>query len=119
MSFEFEHFKPPQRAQLHIGESVADHRARLAREQEEIQQRRSEALAGQVSVVNAPAERIRIWEQLHGLALPRNPAHKLLRVIAVATELQLEQVREVQRLRLSAARGKGAEAAPTPAVPEP
>ena len=101
--------------QLRIGETIADHRARLARELEETQQRRLEALAGQVSVVNAPSERIRIWEQLHGLPLPRNPTHKLLRVIAAGTDLQLEQVREVQRLRLSAAPGIVAEAAP--AVP--
>jgi DNA-binding transcriptional regulator YiaG len=112
MVFEFERFKPPLQAQLHIGESLADLRARLAREHEEVQQRRLEALAGQASVVNTPSERIGIWEQLHGLPLPRNPAHKLLRVIAGATELQLEQVREVQRLRLSAERGRVAEAAP-------
>lgn len=116
MVFEFERFKPPLKPQLHFGESTADLRARLAREHEERQQRKLEALAGQVSVVNTPSERIRIWEELHGLPLPRNPAHKLLRVIADATELQLEQVREVQRLRLSAARGKIAEAAP--AVPK-
>jgi hypothetical protein len=112
MVFEFESFKLSLQPQLRIGESIADLRARLAREHEEMQQRRLEALAGQVAVVNSPSERVRIWEQLHGLSLPRNPAHKLLRVIAGATELQLEQVREVQRLRLSAARGGIAEAAP-------
>lgn len=97
----------------HIGESVAEHRARLAREQEETQQRRSEALAGQVSTVNNPSERIRIWERLHGLPLPCSPTHKLLGVIAAATDLQLEQVQEVQRLRLGVARGStSAETAP-------
>lgn len=116
MVFEFDPFKLTLQPQLRIGESIADLRARLAREHEEMQQRKSEALAGQVSLVNTPSERIRIWEQLHGLSLPRNPAHKLLRVIAGATELQLEQVREVQRLRLSAAPGRIAEAAP--AVPK-
>jgi hypothetical protein len=105
MVFEFERSGGPARTQLQIGESVADHRARLAREQAEMEQRRSEALAGQVSVVNAPSERIRIWEQLHGLPLPRSPTHKLLRVIAAGTQLRLEQVREVQQQRLAAARG--------------
>jgi hypothetical protein len=112
MIFESERSSRMSRTQLHIGETIADHRARLAREHEESQQRRSEALAGQVAVINAPSERIRIWEQLHGLPLPRNPTHKLLRVIAAGTDLQLEQVREVQRLRLSGAHGTMAEAAP-------
>ena len=112
MIFESERSNRMSRTQLHIGETIADHRARLAREHEESQQRRSEALAGQVAVINAPSERIRIWEQLHGLPLPRNPTHKLLRVIAAGTDLQLEQVREVQRLRLSAAHGTVAEVAP-------
>jgi hypothetical protein len=104
MVFEFERVGGPARAQLRIGESVVDHRARLAREQAEMEERRSEALAGQVSVVNAPSERIRIWEQLHGLPMPRSPTHKLLRVIAAGTQLRLEQVREVQQQRLAAAR---------------
>ena len=104
MVFQFEPAGVPARAQLRIGESVVDHRARLAREHAEMEQRRSDALAGQVSVVNAPSERIRIWEQLHGLPLPRSPTHKLLRVIAAGTQLRLEQIREVQQQRLAAAR---------------
>jgi hypothetical protein len=112
MIFESARSGRPFQRQSHIGESIADHRARLAREQEEIQQRRSEALAGQVSIVNDPSERIRIWERLHGLPLPGNPTHKLVGVIAAATDLQLSQVQEVQRLRLFAARGISAETAP-------
>jgi hypothetical protein len=105
-------FRPSSR----VGESVADHRARLAREQEEKDQRRSVALAGQVSDVNNPSERVHIWEELHGLSLPVNPSHNLLRVIAVATGLQLEQVQEVQKLRLSSVRGhtNGADASLVP-----
>jgi hypothetical protein len=80
-------------------ESVAEHRARLAREQEHAQQRRKEALSGQVSITNTPSERIVIWEQLHGLPLPSSPNHKLLEVIAAATDLQIGQVQEVQKLR--------------------
>jgi len=82
-------------------ESVAEHRARLAREQEHAQQRRTEALSGQISITNTPSERVLIWEQLHGLALPSNPDHKLLVVIAAATDLQIEQVKEVQKLRVA------------------
>ena len=101
MSFESERFSRPFGAQSRFAESVAEHRTRLALEHEERQQRRSEALAGQTSFANDASERIRIWERLHGLDLPRNPTHNLLSVIAAATELQLEQVREVQRLRLA------------------
>ena len=100
MIFESDRFKRRFSALPRIAESVAEHRERLAREQEETQQRRSEALAGQASIANNPSERIRIWERLHGLPLPRSPTHKLLGVIAAATDLQLEQVQEVQRLRL-------------------
>lgn len=104
MVFEFVYTGGPARARLQIGESVADHRARLAREHAEMEQRRSDALAGQASVVNDPSERIRIWEQLHGLPLPRSPTHKLLRVIAAGTQLRLEEIREIQQQRLAAAR---------------
>jgi hypothetical protein len=112
MIFKSERSGPLFRTQSRIGESISDRHARLVREQEEMQQRRLEALAGQASIVNNPSERIRIWERLHGLPLPCNPAHKLLGVIAAATDLQLEQVQEVQRLRLLAARGISAETAP-------
>lgn len=84
-------------------ESVAEHRARLAHEQEIAEQRRTEALAGQVSITNTPSERVLIWEQLHGLPLPSSPNHKLLEVIAAATDLQIEQVQEVQKLRTARA----------------
>jgi hypothetical protein len=112
MVFESEGSGRPFRTQPHIGESIPDYRKRLAHEQEEMQQRRLLELAEQVSVGNAPSERIRIWERLHGLPLPRNPTHKLLSVIAAATDLQLEQVQEVQRLRFPAARSISAESAP-------
>jgi hypothetical protein len=59
-----------------------------------------------------PGERIRIWERLHGLPLPLNPTHKLLGVIAAATDLQLEQVQEEQRLRRTAGKGVASELVP-------
>ncbi|MFL6601322.1 MAG: hypothetical protein ACJ8R9_08320 [Steroidobacteraceae bacterium] len=89
----------PGRSGPHAGELVADYRARLAHEHAERQERRQNELAEQVSIRNMPGERIRIWERLHGLPLPLNPTHNLLSVIAAATDLQLEQVREEQRLR--------------------
>jgi hypothetical protein len=96
----------------HAGELVADYRARLAHEHAEMQERRQAELAEQVSIRNMPSERIRIWERLHGLPLPRNPTHNLLSVIAAATDLQLEQVLEEQRLRRAAAKGTVASQAP-------
>ena len=104
MVFETERWRRSGR-QYHAAESIVDHRARLAHEQAEMQQRRLEAQSGQVAIENSPSERIRIWEELHGLPLPRTPTHKLVEIIAAATNLQLEQVREVQRLRYQAARG--------------
>jgi hypothetical protein len=97
-------------------ESVAEHRSRLARELEDTQQRRMDAMAAQVSISNGPAERILIWEQLHGLPLPLSPDHRLVGVIAAATDLQIDQVKEVQRLRLT----RGNTSAPTaPELPNP
>ncbi len=93
------------------GELMTDYRARLAQEHAQALERRQSELAEQVSVRNAPAERIRVWERLHGLTLPRDPTHRLLAVIAEATDLALEQVLEEQQRRL---RGDKEE---TPAAP--
>jgi len=82
-------------------ETVAEHRTRLAQEQEVAQQLRDDALAAQVAMTNSPSQRICIWERLHGLPLPRGSNHRLLEVIANATQLHIEQVREVQKLRVA------------------
>ena len=111
MVYESERSGRPFGERPHSGDMIPDYRARLAREQEETKQRRLADLAEQVSVTNPPSERILIWERVHGLPLPRNPTHALLSVIAAATDLQLEQVQGVQRLRLLAAQGLSAEAA--------
>jgi hypothetical protein len=88
---------------ISAGESIADQRARIAHEHAEREERRQADLAEQSSIRNAPGERIRIWERMHGLALPRDPQHNLLSVIAIATDLEIEQVQEEQRLRLQQA----------------
>ena len=116
MIFESKRSNRPYPVLSGTAESVAEHRARLARELEDSQQRRMDAMAGQVSIANSPSERILIWERLHGLPLPRSPSHRLLGVIAAATELQLEQVQEVQRLRVT--RGNTS-ASTSPALPNP
>jgi hypothetical protein len=112
MAFESESSGRPFGVRPHSGESIPDYRARLVHEQEEMKERRLAELAEQVSAKNLPSERILIWERLHGLPLPRNPTHVLLSVIAAATDLPLEQVQGVQRLRLMAAQGVSSESAP-------
>ncbi|HEX4378170.1 MAG TPA: hypothetical protein VHZ99_13550 [Steroidobacteraceae bacterium] len=81
-------------------------RARAALHQAEAYERRQVELAGQTANMNSPAERIAIWERIHQVALPHDPAHQVLHVIAADTALNLEQVRseQSQRQALRAAR---------------
>ena len=87
------------------GESVVEQRARVAHEHAEREVHRQAELAELSATRNAPGDRIRIWERMHGLALPRDPNHNLLDVIAAATDLELAQVQEEQRLRRPATPG--------------
>ncbi len=82
-----------------LGESRDEFRTRVAQRQAEALERRSIDLAAQTATVHPPPERIRIWERLHQISLPRDPAHRLLQVIAADTALTLEQVQEEQRQR--------------------
>jgi|SRR5579863_9969906 len=78
--------------------------ARIIRERiEEAESALQEQRIEQSSELNTPAMRIRAWERLHRLTLPRGPAHAVLNVVANATRLTLEQVREEQRRRSEAA----------------
>ncbi|HTV94903.1 MAG TPA: hypothetical protein VME42_02850 [Steroidobacteraceae bacterium] len=81
------------------GESNLDYRARIALRHAEVQRQRQQELIEQNSVDNTPTVRIRIWERVHQVALPRDPAHKILKVIADNTGLSLEVVRAEQRQR--------------------
>jgi hypothetical protein len=49
------------------------------------------------SDLKTPEERIRAWERVHGLALPFDPKHPILDVIAVRTRLTTQQVQAVQQ----------------------
>lgn len=62
--------------------------ARAAKRRIELEELRSDA--------KSPEERVRTWERLHALRMPRDPNHPILDVIAIATRLTLEQVRAVQ-----------------------
>ena len=82
-------------------DAIADRRSQLERDQQERTAEREQQLALQKSPFSSAEERVRLWEKLHELALPRSPSHKLLRVIAEQTELALEQVLEIQRRRFA------------------
>jgi hypothetical protein len=95
-SWLFENGTVPRRT---AGEIIRDHRARLQQEEREKAEQRQQHLAEQRSAVNSPEMRIRAWEKVHALRLPTDANHPILDVIAVATRLTLEQVREEQRAR--------------------
>jgi hypothetical protein len=78
---------------------ILDHRARLERIQFEATERRERALIDQCAPENSPEARVRIWEKLHQLRLPKDPAHPILRKVARQTALDLTQILEVQRQR--------------------
>ena len=82
-----------------VGESALEYRDRAARAREEALERRQQQIDQQCSPLNSPSERIRIWEQLHQLDLPRTPGHRLLGVIATDTGLSLDELRAEQVAR--------------------
>ena len=81
------------------GDFAAEHRARIAHEQNQELERKQQELLEQVSERNTPAQRILIWERRHGLTLPRDANHPALGIVAAATGLALEQMHEEQRRR--------------------
>lgn len=83
--------------------SSADRRAQLDHEQQQRTAARQEQIALQSSPLSSAEDRIRLWEKLHALTLPRSPTHKLLHIIAAQTDLHLAQVLEIQRHRAAPA----------------
>src|SRR5260221_7472821 len=83
------------------GETNNDYRARIAHQQADLQMQRQRELLEQASTLNAPTARIRIWERLHQLSLPRDPNHRLVGIIAANTGLTMDEVRDEQRLRVA------------------
>ncbi len=81
------------------GELNTDYRERMARAQADAAEARRRELNQQASTVNTPDRRIRIWEHLHAVPLPRTDNHPLLAVVANQTGLTLEQVQNEQRKR--------------------
>jgi hypothetical protein len=84
-------------------EPTTNTHARILREHlEEVERSRHER-SEQSSELNSPAVRIRAWERLYRLTLPRDPQHAVLAVVAAATHLTLEQIRTEQRRRAAPA----------------
>lgn len=80
-------------------ELLADHRERIALEEEERARKRTSQFEELRSEVNSVPVRISAWEKMHGLRLPSDPAHPILHVIASATGISLSCLREEQRTR--------------------
>lgn len=80
-------------------ELLADHRERLALEEEERERRRASQFEELRSEVHSVPVRISAWEKMHGLRLPSDPTHPILRVIALNTGISLACLREEQQAR--------------------
>jgi hypothetical protein len=78
---------------------MMDFRARLVHQQAEAAERRRLDLAEQSSRLKTAEERIRIWERIHEVTLPRDSAHRLVDIIAANTGLTDADVREEQQRR--------------------
>ena len=81
--------------------SLADRRAQFEHEQQQRLVERQQQVALLSSPLSSADERIRLWEKLHALALPRSPTHKLLPIIAQETAIDLAQVLEAQQRRFA------------------
>jgi hypothetical protein len=96
-------FKPSQTSARTIAQSgedpMMDFRARLVHQQAEAAERRRLDLAEQSSRLKTAEERIRIWERIHEVVLPRDTAHNLVEIIAANTGLTEADVREEQQRR--------------------
>lgn len=81
---------------------MMDFRARLVHQQAEAAERRRLDLAEQSSRLKTAEERIRIWERIHEVPLPRDTAHNLVEIIATNTGLTEADVRDEQNRRAAA-----------------
>lgn len=84
---------------MSTGDWMKERRERMALEELERLAHKKQELREQTSESNTPAERIRIWERRHALALPRDPNHTVIAVVATATGLSVEQVQQEQLRR--------------------
>jgi hypothetical protein len=88
-----------------LDEPSMDFRARMLSQQAETAARRQLGLAEQCSTRHSAEERIRIWERLHEIRLPRETDHRLVDVVAADTGLDAADVRGEQLRRAQIVRG--------------
>ncbi len=88
-----------------VGESNEEYRNRVTRLQAEAIERRQKELEEQASPQNDAPTRIRIWERIHEIELPRSPTHHLVGVIASDTGISRDEVLAEQLKRASASAG--------------
>src|SRR5690606_29136761 len=81
------------------GDYASDLRAQIERRRLEAEQLRQQALLDQRAFDSPPDARVRVWERLHQLRLPKDPLHAVLNQVAAQTGLALSDVQEVQRQR--------------------
>jgi hypothetical protein len=80
---------------------MMDFKARLVHQQAEAAERRRLDLVEQSSRLKTAEERIRIWERIHEVTLPKDPTHRLIDIIAANTGLMSSDVHEEQQRRAS------------------
>jgi hypothetical protein len=83
-------------------ELMREHRARVALEDEARNEKRRLGEAEQSATSSAPEIRVRVWEKIHGLALPADTMHPLVNVIATQTHLTVAEVQHEQLVRKAA-----------------
>ena len=88
---------------LTTGNSQRECRERAAEVKAEQDAKRGLAIEEQSSTRHSAGDRIRLWETLHGVRMPRQKRHAILAVIAADTRLTLEQVTDEQQQRYQAA----------------
>ncbi len=84
---------------LALASSSSERREMVQRAERERAESRRRELDSQSSPEILPEERIRIWESLHALQLPRTEEHPLVAVIARQTQLSVLDIRDEQTRR--------------------
>jgi hypothetical protein len=92
----------PSDGSIGMGLEGPDRRAAALRDEQARKELRQSKLDALTSPFAEPSERIRQWEDLYGLRLPRSAEHRLVRVIAQRTALSPQQIQDEQRRRASA-----------------